>query len=148
MVVVPGPTAVATAALGPATILAVGSTAGLLEVQVTAEVRLLWRPDPLAPMATRLTVGFGCPTSGIVIVCEPGKMDNPEIVLVAAPATVKTALPVTTLPSGLPEAMAVMAVVPALTPVTSPFKALVQGAGEPVVQTVATAGLLEYQATV
>jgi hypothetical protein len=75
-------------------------------------------------------------------------MDNPEIVLVAAPATVKTALPVTTLPSGLPEAMAVMAVVPALTPVTSPFKALVQGAGEPVVQTVATAGLLEYQATV
>ena len=152
MVVVPGPTAVATAALAPATILAEGSTAGLLEVQVTAEDRLLCRPVPLAPMATRLTVGLGCPSSGIVIDCEPGKIDRDETVEVAGPLTVKVAAAVTTLLSGLPEAMAVMAVVPGVNPVTItgvPVTApcvVVQGPGG--AHTVATAGLLEYQVTV
>lgn len=72
MVVDPVSTTVATAALGPETILAEGSTCGLLEVHVTAEVRLFRTPLPLAPMTTRLMVGFGDPTGGIVTDCEPG----------------------------------------------------------------------------
>jgi hypothetical protein len=45
--------------------------------------------------------------------------------------------------------MAVMAVVPALTPVTTPSGTPVQaGAGRPWLHIVATAGLLEYQLTV
>jgi len=76
-------------------------------------------------------------------------MDNAEIVLADSPDTVKVAVAVTWLWSVLPDAMAVMAVVPALTPVTSPSGTPVQaGAGRPWLQIVATDGLLEYQLTV
>ena len=60
--------------------------------------------------------------------------------------TVKVATPVTTLVSGF-DAMAVMAAVPWPTAVTSPSVCGVQGGGEPAVQTVATAVLLEVQVT-
>jgi hypothetical protein len=60
--------------------------------------------------------------------------------------TVKVIAPVTTLPSGF-DAMAVMAAAPWLTAVTSPSVAAVQGRAEPVVQTVATPGLLEVHVT-
>src|SRR5271165_4634790 len=103
-------------------------------------------------MTTMLTVGFGCPTSGMVIDCEAGKMDSEVIALADGPVTVKAAVAVTKLPAGLPDAMAVMTVVPwanPLTitgvPVTTPCVA-VHGPGA--AQTVATAGLLEYQVTV
>ena len=100
------------------------------------------------PITTRFTVGFGCPPSGIVIVCEAGKMDNAEIALLGGPETVKVPTAVTELPSAMLVEMAVMAVVPTLTPVTSPSVELVQGAGEPTVHIVATDGLLEYHLTV
>lgn len=74
-----------------------------------------------------------------------------ETAVGAGPVTAKVVVIVTTLPSGLPDAMAVMAVVPGAKPVTTTGVPVTvpcvaeQGPGG--AQTVATAGLLEYQLT-
>jgi hypothetical protein len=119
-----------------------GKTSGALESQVTEFVRsLTYGTVENVPIARKFPVPCKLPTAIVFgTIWSESKGSG-----AAVAATVTFAVADTTLPSAFVH-RAVIALVPALTPVTSPLVDAVQGAGDPAVQMVAIDGMLELHA--